>query len=48
MSLREVGINEDNLEAMARAAVNHNKGEKIGSFKPLDYEDILEIFKMAL
>lgn len=47
MSLREVGIGEENLEAMAKAAIE-NYGGKVGNFKPLDYEDILSIYKMAL
>ena len=48
MSLREVGIGEENLEVMAKAAIENNRGRKIGNFKPLDYEDILEIYRKAL
>lgn len=47
MTLREVGIGEENLEEMAKAAIR-NKGGEIGNFKPLNYEDILAIFKKAL
>lgn len=47
MSLREVGIEEKDLEVMAKSAIENNRGRKIGNFKPLDYEDILEIYKRA-
>ncbi len=47
MSLREVGIGEENLEKMARAAIDHKDGT-VGNFKPLVYEDVLEIYKAAL
>ena len=47
MSLREVGIKEEDLEKMAKAAIDNNDGKKIGNFKPLDYEDILNIYKRA-
>ncbi|MDF2505864.1 iron-containing alcohol dehydrogenase [Clostridium sp.] len=43
--LSEVGIKEDKLEEMAKQSVR--KG-KIGSLKPIDYEDVLNIFKAAL
>ena len=45
MSLREVGIKEEDLEKMARAAIDNNRGKEIGNFKPLDYEDVLNIQK---
>ncbi len=47
MSLREVGIKEEDLEKMARAAIDNNRGKEIGNFKPLDYEDVLNIYKKA-
>ncbi|MFT8314674.1 MAG: iron-containing alcohol dehydrogenase [Clostridium sp.] len=43
--LSEVGIGEDKLEEMAKQAVR--KG-KIGSLKPIDDKDVLNIFKAAL
>lgn len=43
--LSEVGIKEDKLEEMAKQSVR--KGN-IGSLKPIDYEDVLNIFKDAL
>ena len=47
MSLKDVGIGEENLEKMAQAAIDHKDGE-VGNFKPLKYEDVLEIYKMSL
>ena len=47
MTLREVGIGEENLENMAKAAIEH-KGGEVGNFKPLCYEDVLAIYKKAL
>lgn len=47
MSLKEVGIGEENLENMAKGAIE-NKGGLVGNFKPLDYEDVLTIYKNAL
>ena len=47
MSLREVGIKEEDLEKMAKAAIDNNNGKKIGNFKPLGYEDILNIYRKA-
>ena len=47
MTLREVNIGEENLENMAKAAIEH-KGGVVGNFKPLYYEDVLAIYKMAL
>jgi len=48
-ALREVGIGEENLENMAKGAVkNRGVNGKVGSFVPLAYEDILNIYKKAL
>ena len=47
MTLREVGIGEENLENMAKAAIEH-KGGEVGNFKPLCYEEVLAIYKKAL
>ena len=47
MTLKEVGIGEENLENMAKAAIKH-KGGAVGNFKPLYYEDVLAIYKKAL
>lgn len=47
MTLREVGIGEENLENMAKAAIENNGGS-VGNFRPLTYEDVLKIFRMAL
>lgn len=44
-TLREVGIGEDKLEQMAKQAVR--KGT-LGNFVPLDFKDVLNIFKAAL
>ena len=46
-TLREVGIGEENLENMAKAAIEHKDGV-VGNFKPLNYEDVLAIYKKAL
>lgn len=46
-TLRELGIGEENLEKMAKAVTDYNGG-KVGSYKPLSYEDVLEIYKSAL
>ncbi len=43
--LSELGIGEDKLEEMAKKSVRHGK---IGSLKPIDYKDVLNIFKAAL
>lgn len=47
MRLKDVGIGEENLEKMAKAAIEHKDGV-VGNFKPLEYEDVLNIYKMAL
>ena len=44
-TLREVGIGEENLEEMANQAVRR-KGT-LGNFKPLNAEDVLNIYKAA-
>lgn len=44
--LSDVGIGEDKLEEMAKQSVR--KKGKIGSLKPIDYQDVLNIFKVAL
>ena len=44
-TLREVGIGEDRLEEMANKATAHGK---IGDFKPLDAQDVINIYKSAL
>ena len=44
-TLREVGIGEDRLEEMAKKATAHGK---IGDFKPLDAQDVINIYKSAL
>lgn len=46
-TLRELGIGEENLEKMAKAVTDYNGG-KVGSYKPLSYEDVLQIYKAAL
>ena len=46
-TLEEVGIGKENLDKMAKAAVDHNKGT-VGSFKPLAYEDVLNIYMASL
>ena len=47
MSLREVGIKEEDLEKMAKACIDNSGGNKIGNFKPLGYEDVLSIYRKA-
>ncbi len=47
MTLKEVGINEEKLEIMAKAVTDHNEGF-VGNFKSLNYDDVLEIFKSSL
>lgn len=44
-TLREVGIGEEKLEQMAKQAVSRRK---LGSFKPLDAQDVLNIYRSAL
>lgn len=44
-SLREVGIGEEKLEKMAKAATRRGT---IGDFKPLKEDDVLKIYKSAL
>lgn len=45
MHLKEVGIGEEKLETMAKAATRHGS---LGLFRPLDSQDVLNIFKAAL
>ena len=47
MTLKEVGIGEEHLEDMAKAAIDHKDGV-VGNFKPLYYEDVLAIYRKAL
>lgn len=47
MSLKEVGIDEGKLEIMAKDVIEY-KEEPVGNFKPLDYKDVLSIYKKAL
>lgn len=44
MSLREVGIEEEKLEVMARQATRFGE---IKGYKALSAEEVLEIFKAA-
>ncbi|MCB2289347.1 iron-containing alcohol dehydrogenase [Clostridium sp. CS001] len=44
-SLKEVGINEERLEEMAKQATRRGK---LGNFRALDSEDVLNIFKASL
>ncbi len=44
-TLKEVGINEEKLEQMARAATRNGD---LGGFKPLNTEDVLNIYKLSL
>ncbi len=44
-TLREVGIGEEKLEKMANQAVSRGK---LGSFKPLEAQDVLNIYRAAL
>lgn len=46
-TLRDIGIGEENLEKMAKAVTDYNGGT-VGSYKPLTYEDVLQIYKAAL
>lgn len=47
MTLKEVGIGEEKLEIMAADVIEYMQGP-IGNFKPLNYNDILSIFKKSL
>ncbi|TCU74039.1 hypothetical protein EV204_10471 [Tissierella praeacuta] len=47
MSLKEVGIDEGKLEIMAKDVIEYKEGP-VGNFKPLDYKDVLSIYKKAL
>lgn len=47
MTLREVGIGEEKLETMAADVIEYMEGP-VGNFKPLNYKDVLSIFKKSL
>ncbi len=47
MTLREVGIDEEKLNLMAKSVTEDNNG-LVGNFKSLNYDDVLEIFKKSL
>ncbi len=44
-TLKEIGIGEEKLEKMAKQATG---GRHLGSFKPLEAEDVLNIYKASL
>jgi len=44
-TLREIGIDEEKLEIMANQAT---AGGKLGNFKPLDVQDVLNIYRASL
>lgn len=46
MTLKEIGIEEDKLEVMAKDVIEYTGGP-IGNFKPLEYEDVLSIYRKA-
>ena len=45
-NLRSLGVEEDKLEKLALDC-SRNKTRTLIGYKPLAYEDVLEIFKMA-
>lgn len=49
VTLGELGIDESNLEIMAKKATNFNNGEevKLGGLKKLGWEDVLAIYKLT-
>lgn len=49
-SLKELNINESNLELMAKKSTNFKDGEEIliGGLKKLNWEDVLAIYNLAL
>lgn len=47
MTLRDVGIDDEKLEIMAADVIEYMEGP-VGNFKPLNYNDILSIYKKAL
>lgn len=49
VTLGELGIDETNLEIMAKKATNFENGQEspIGGFKKLSWEDVLAIYKLA-
>lgn len=49
VTLGELGIDDSNLEVMAKKATNFNNGKeiKLGGLKKLGWEDVLAIYKLA-
>lgn len=49
-SLKELNINESNLDLMAKKSTNFNDGKEIliGGLKKLNWEDVLAIYNLAL
>lgn len=49
-SLKELNINESNLELMAKKSTNFKDGKEIliGGLKKLNWEDVLAIYNLAL
>lgn len=49
VTLGELGIDDSNLEIMAKKATNFNNGEevKLGGLEKLGWEDVLAIYKLA-
>ncbi len=49
-SLKELNINESNLELMAKKSTNFKDGKEIliGGLKKLNWEDVLDIYNLAL
>ena len=49
VTLGELGVDDSNLEIMAKKATNFNNGEevKLGGLKKLGWEDVLAIYKLA-
>lgn len=46
VSLRELGVKEEDLEKLALAC-SRDKTRVLSGYKPLDYEDMLAVYKMA-
>ena len=49
VTLKELGIDESNLEIMAKKATNFTNGKEalLGGFKKLNWEDVLAIYNLA-
>ena len=49
VTLKELGIDDSNLEIMAKKATNFNDGKefKLGGLRKLGWEDVLAIYKLA-